>query len=213
MSYVATYEKPGIEVVSALQKMREGILFAFIAWIFLGAGIMAAFFGALTAFAGGAGGAWVRVLAGLGVGIVLLIVGAIIALIGFYAKFIPGTSDLARGNPEFSTASSLIKIGYVWGLILVIIGAILTLVLVGIFIVLIGFVLLIIGYIGMIILCFKLNDAYQNTLYLVAGILFIIGIFFPIVSVVAWILIYIALGDTIRKLRTPPTQAQSLIQV
>ncbi|MEM0086444.1 MAG: hypothetical protein QXD37_05330, partial [Zestosphaera sp.] len=102
MSYVATYEKPGIEVVSALQKMREGILFAFIAWIFLGAGIMAAFFGALTAFAGGAGGAWVRVLAGLGVGIVLLIVGAIIALIGFYAKFIPGTSDLARGNPEFS---------------------------------------------------------------------------------------------------------------
>ncbi|MEM1745956.1 MAG: hypothetical protein QXZ45_03895 [Candidatus Nezhaarchaeales archaeon] len=63
----------------------------------------------------------------------------------------------------------------------------------------VGYILLILGYVGVIILCFKLNEVEQNTLYLVAGIMFIIAIFISIVGFVAWILLYVALGDSIRK--------------
>lgn len=213
VSYVMT--QPSVNITSALQRMRDGILFLFIAWIFLGVGILAMVFTALASLATWSpiNGGWVGILAGLGIGLAILVIGVILALIGLYGKFIPGLSELARANPEFSTASSLIKIGYVWGLVLLLVGAILTLLVIGIFIAFIGLILLVIGYVGMIILCFKLNDAYQNTLYLVAGILFILSIFIPILGVVAWILIYVALGDTIRKTQTPPTPAQGLIQV
>ncbi|MDH5815874.1 MAG: hypothetical protein QE164_03655 [Candidatus Nezhaarchaeota archaeon] len=62
----------------------------------------------------------------------------------------------------------------------------------------VGYILLILGYVGVIILCFKLNEVEQNTLYLVAGIMFIIAIFISIVGFVAWILLYVALGDSIK---------------
>lgn len=207
--------QPSINVTSALQRMRDGILFLFIAWIFLGVGIITIAFTALASFTTWppVHGEWVGILAGLGIGLAVLVIGVILALIGLYGKFIPGLSELARTNPEFSTASSLIRIGYVWGLVLLLVGAILTLIIIGIFIAFIGLILLVIGYVGMIILCFKLNDAYQNTLYLVAGILFILSIFIPILGVVAWILIYVALGDTIRKTQIPSASAQGLVQV
>jgi len=78
----------------------------------------------------------------------------------------------------------------------------------GVFVILIGAVFILIGFIGVIILCFKLNDVYSNTLYLVAGILFIIGLFIPILAVIAWILLYAGLGSTVRKLQsTTPSLA------
>lgn len=210
MSYSAT--QPTTNVTGALQRMRDGILFMIIAWIFLGVGIMATIFTMFAAWSLVSGG-WVGALARLGVGLAVLVVGAILALVGLYGKFIPGLNELARTDPEFSTVSFFVTIGYVGGLILLLVGVILTLLIIGIFIVLVGLVLLVIGYVGMIILCFKLNDAYVNTLYVVAGTLFILGILFPILDVVAWILLYVALGDTIRKTQTPPTQAQGLVQV
>lgn len=188
----------------ALQKMRDGILLVIIGWVFLGIGILMF-----------VGGLIVSIITGFRIGflpligaVVLVLVGGVIVLVGFYSRFIPGSSDLAKSDPEFSTGATLIKVGYVWGLILLIIGAILTLALIGVFIIIIGYVLLILGFVGMIILSFKLKDKYGNTLYLIAGILFILGIIFAILGVVAWILLYVALGDTIRKLKTQqPTQA------
>ncbi|MEO3993597.1 MAG: DUF973 family protein, partial [Desulfurococcaceae archaeon TW002] len=137
---------------------------------------------------------------------ILVIIGAIIALIGFYFKFIPGVRDLAKANPEFSTASLLIRIGYIWGLILIIVGIILTIFVVGIFMLVVGLILLFIGFVGIIVLCFKLKDVYQNSLYLAAGIFFILSIFITLAGLIGWILTYIALGDTIRKLQTQTTQ-------
>jgi hypothetical protein len=63
---------------------------------------------------------------------------------------------------------------------------------------------------------FKLHGKYQNSLYMVAGILFVVDIalllvgFSGILTLVGYILMYIALGDTINKLSTAaatPTQA------
>jgi len=207
---------PSTNVIDSFQRMRKGALMILIAWIFLGVGIMIMIGGMFAAVMRGfiGGGAFVDALSGLIFGIALIVVGAIIALVGFYADFIPGTSSLAQVSPEFSTASSLIKIGYVWGLILCLVGAVLTLLIVGIFILIIGLVFLLIGFIGIIILCFKLNDEYRNVLYLIAGIFFILSIFLGFLGIVAWILLYVALGETIRKLQTTagPTQP-SLIQV
>jgi len=56
------------------------------------------------------------------------------------------------------------------------------------------------------LLCFKLNDFEKNSLYLAAGILFLIGIIFPILDFVAWILLYIALGESLRKANSQATQ-------
>ncbi|MCC6058185.1 MAG: hypothetical protein LM568_04635 [Desulfurococcaceae archaeon] len=48
-------------------------------------------------------------------------------------------------------------------------------------------------------------------LYLVAGILFIIGIFIPILNAISFILLYVALGDTMEKLSTTPTPNPTLV--
>lgn len=214
-TYVTTQQSAEVE---ALQRMRDGVLLVFIGWIFLGLGILlvagSVFAGVMGGLMGGAGGLGAAI-AGLVGALVLVLVGAVISLVGIYSKFVPGSGDLARADPEFSTAATLIKVGYVWGLILLIVGAILAIVVVGVFIALVGYILMILGFIGTIVLCFKLNDKYANTLYLVAGILFILGILFAIMGVIAWILLYVALGETIRRLRTQqvPTTQSFLTQV
>ncbi len=218
MSYEET--QLDIEVIEALKKMRHAILFFLVSWVpgTIGSIIV---FSSFPMFMYGVS----NLPAVFGVGIALLVIGSIIWFIGLFAKFIPGVSDLASASPEFSTASSLIKIGHVLGLILLIIGSILFIIviigamsimfigisiLVGIgsilyilYIFIVGVIFILIGSIGIIILCFKLNDKYRrNTLYLIAGILFIIGILIPVLDLVAWILLYVALGNTIRELQT-----------
>ena len=78
----------------------------------------------------------------------------------------------------------------------------------------------IIAFIGNILTfvvgAFKLHSRYQNSLYMAAGILFVLDIalflvgFSGILTLVGYILMYISLGDTINKLSTAaatPTQA------
>jgi uncharacterized membrane protein len=67
-----------------------------------------------------------------------------------------------------------------------------------------------------VVSAFTLHSRYQNSLYMAAGILFILVIalflvgFSGMLSLVGYILIYIALGDTINKLSTAaPTPAQA----
>ncbi len=206
MSDIAIPQSPrSLEEINALQRMKKGVLLVFIAWIFLGISILV---GITSILAMGAMDGLEGLVAGDVALVVLIIVGVIIALIGLYREFIPGVKNLADIYPEFSTAAKLIRIGYIGGLILLLIGAILTLVLIGLLIIVIGLILVFLGTIGVIILCFKLKDKYQDTLYLVAGVLFIIGLFIPILAVIAWILLYAGLGSTVRKLQsTTPSPA------
>jgi hypothetical protein len=199
----------GASYAEAYRLMREGALLLIISSLLVGVGIVLLYFSIIpVAFAG------FEAVLGLVIAlIVLLIIGGVIALIGLWGKFIPGVEKLAVINPEFGTSRTLIKIGLLWGIILLIVGAITLIIPIGLFrlfIIIIAGILLLIGYIGLIILGFKLNELEKNTLYLVAAILFIIGIFIGIASFVGWILLYVALGDSIRRATGAPPTAPAM---
>lgn len=187
------------EAVEAYSSMRKGILYIMTGWLLMGIGLMAILFGMFAIVARG-------VMAfGLAITMIALVIaGSIIGLVGLYAYFIPGTTKLASVDPHYSTTATLIKIGYIWGLILLIVGTPLVLLFVGLPIVIVGLILLLLGYIGVIILCFRLSEVEQCILYVVAGVLFIIAIFVPIIGFVAWVLLYVALEDSIRKHSAQP---------
>lgn len=107
---VGEYVTPALsEVVDAYNSMRRGVLYIMIGWLLLGIGLMVVLLG-IFAFAHRGVGFWLVLSM-----IALVIAGAIIGLIGLYAYFIPGTTKLASIDPGYSTAATLIKIGYVWG--------------------------------------------------------------------------------------------------
>jgi len=137
-------------------------------------------------------------------GTIVELFGLVIALVAIYAYLRPGALELSKADQRYSTASKLIDIGYLWGLLLFIIGLPLALIIIGIPLLIVGVILLIIGKVGVIILEFNLYDAEKNALYLVAGILSVIGIVISIASPVAWILMYIALGESIGKYELQP---------
>ncbi|MEM2006135.1 MAG: DUF973 family protein [Sulfolobales archaeon] len=217
---IPTASQAEVALVRAFIKMREGLLLELIGWVILGIGLMLIIVGVFAAISAGTSqpispGVTMR-RAAIGwviASLALLVIGAVIALVGFYAKFVPGVGELARARPEFGTASSLIKVGYIGGLILLVVGAVLLIVLVGVILILVGLVFLLVGHIGAAILCFKLSDAYRNSLYLAAGIILVVSVIFPILGVVSWILLYIALGDTISRLQSPPPAVSTVQQV
>ncbi|MEM2214485.1 MAG: hypothetical protein QXI72_05740 [Candidatus Nezhaarchaeales archaeon] len=193
---LAGASSPSYNVVEAYNSMKRGILYIIIGWLLIGVGLMTLLgIFAITPIGVRSFGLVMAITV-----IALIVIGAIIGLVGLYAHFIPGTTKLASIDPRYSTAATLTKIGYVWGLVLLIIGVPLIFAFfIGLPVMIVGYILLILGYVGVIILCFKLNEVEQNTLYLVAGIMFIIAIFISVVGFVAWILLYVALGDSIRK--------------
>jgi uncharacterized membrane protein len=212
--------------VDAYRKMKEGALYLIIAFLLIGSGVIVAFSTAFLAHfsvqgvlatsgssviagPGQRASAVLASIAALLSLLVVLVIGGIIGLVGLWGKFVPGVRRLAELNPEFETSSTLIYIGLLWGIVLMMIGAVLLIVVVGVFILLAGWILTIIGYIGLLILGLKLNDLEKNPLYLVAGILFIIGIFVPILDFIAWILLYAALGESIRKAEVTPAAPTS----
>ncbi len=191
-------------LVEAYELMRKGALYLIIAWLLVGVGLLFVVFGLLAAGVFGPHRPALGFVGSLVAVIVVLVVGAIIALVGLWGYFIPGTRKLAEARPEFSTSATLIRIGLLYGIIIILVGALLSVVLVGIPLMLVGLILLILGEVGLIILSFKLNDVEKNAMYLAAGILFIIGIFISLAGFVAWILLYVALGESIEKARRAP---------
>jgi len=177
-----------------------------------------------------------------------LLVSLILSLIGYWARLVPGARRLGRASREFTTASTLIWIGYFWGyfilLLVILIGlgvlayTIVTESTIGIFTAIIGIsvgfivavILVIIGHIGLIVLAYKLYEFEKNTLYLIIAILLIVVLiltltgFIPyvgpfmligtsILGFITWILLYIALGESIRRAESqqvPPTPPATL---
>lgn len=137
-------------------------------------------------------------------------------LIAIYAMIVPGVKELAKINREFSTSSTLIRVGYVWGLILIIISILLLLIglitslpsiaagrifesfgsiiVMGIggLILLIGLILAFIGFIGLIILAFNFHSVEQEGLYLAVGILLIIGLVISIAGLINIIISFVS---------------------
>jgi len=101
------------------------------------------------------GGAFTRPLTGT----IVELIGLVIALVAIYAYLRPGALELSKADQRYSTASKLIDIGYLWGLILLIIGLPLALIIIGIPMLIAGIILLVLGKVGAIILEFNLYDA------------------------------------------------------
>lgn len=134
---------------------------------------------------------------------ILLISGAILALTAVYGKLIPSSKDLSNYDPELASAAMLIKIGYAWGFILAIVGVLTLAIVVGIVLIILALIFLIVGAIGLIIMLFKLNSSLKETMFIIAGVLFIIGMFLPIVDFIGWILVYVGANSILIRLRQP----------
>ncbi len=204
-----TFSSAEAEVVLALERMRSGLRLVFAGWILLSVGLISAVLAIAAWYIFDSAGVGLAAFALMGI---LSIVGILLALVGFYAKFVPGAGNLARARPEFGTASKLIRVGHLGGLVTLLLGFLLMLgsllltqlLVIGLPLIIVGSVLLLLGYAGTVVMCFKLNNAYKNSLYVAAGVLLIVSIFIPILGFVAWILLYVALGDTVRRLRALP---------
>ncbi|MEM4814159.1 MAG: DUF973 family protein [Ignisphaera sp.] len=139
----------------------------------------------------------------MGAGVlVAILIGLVLIVVGVYVFLLPSAKQFATWRPtEFSTASKLLRIGYIWGvaililaLLVIIAGAVslnLGIAFGGLAIAVIGGIFFLIGYIGNIIYFFKLKDVFNSTIFLVAAILLIIGIFIGITQFIAWILTFV----------------------
>ncbi|HDJ51477.1 MAG TPA: DUF973 family protein [Thermoprotei archaeon] len=158
-------------------------------------------------------GAGMTVISLLGV----IIVGAVLGLVAIYLYLVPAFRELENfSSKDFGTASTMVRVGYVWGLILLLIGLVVLIIgaavssaaviILGALGLVVGIILLIIGEIGVIVGMFNLNSVLRESMFLVAGILFIVSIFVGILGFIAWILVYIGADNQFKKLSsTPPT--------
>jgi hypothetical protein len=120
--------------------------------------------------------------------LVMMLVAVALAIVGLWALFVPGAKKLGRASAEFGTASTLIWIGYFWGVLVLVVApfaglacivcfalvrnvlAVLSVTvgtLIGVFV---GAVLALIGFIGSIVLAFKLYELERDSLYLAVAI-------------------------------------------
>lgn len=183
------------EVLSALSKLRMASLLLVIATLITVASSLSLLTTLFT----------FNIVAMLAMGagvLVAILIGLVLIVVGVYVFLLPSAKQFATWRPtEFSTASKLLRIGYIWGvaililaLLVIIAGAVslnLGIVFGGLAIAVIGGILFLIGYIGNIIYFFKLKDVFNSTIFLVAAILLIIGIFIGITQFIAWILAFV----------------------
>jgi hypothetical protein len=215
--------------ISALETLRSGFLFLLIAVI---VGIVAVLARLISIPHGPS--AFAGVISAVATLLILLLVAVGIALYAIFGKIRPGMRQLSEVDSRFRisyTGTTLILVGLVIMVPVLIVlaaelaaagslpeamrgavigGAIIALLLIGGIIVLIGYVL------TFVIGAFTLQCRYQNSLYMAAGILFILDIALflvnlsGILALVGYVLMYIALGDTINRLSTAaPTPAQA----
>ena len=140
--------------------------------------------------------------------VIVALVGFILALIAVYGKLLPSAEDFTKYSHEFSTPSTLIKIGYIVGLIVGIVGVLTLIFIIGFFLLIVAWIFLILGKIGLAMLCFKINDKLKSGIFIAAGILFILSLIPPmqILSFIGWILAYIECSSLLGRV-TLSTQA------
>jgi hypothetical protein len=221
-------ERRNVEI-SALETLRSGFLFLLVAVIM---GIVAVLARLISIPHGPS--AFAGVISAVATLLILLLVAVGIALYAIFGKIRPGMRQLSEVDSRFRisyTGTTLILVGLVIMVPVLIVlaaelaaagslpeamrgavigGAIIALLLIGGIIVLIGYVL------AFVVGAFTLQCRYQNSLYMAAGILFILDIALflvnlsGILALVGYVLMYIALGDTINRLSTAaPTPAQA----
>ncbi len=177
--------------IEAMGKLKEAALLMIIGNILASIGAISILPAIITGFHG------------LAIGLIsgaVAIVGLIIILIALYMHVVPSFELLRDYKPGvYGTAATLVRIGYVWGAILLIIGIITLIIIIGAVLLIIGLILLLLGKIGVIIGMFQINSETGESMFLVTGILFLIGLFVPFLSFIGWIIIYIATDSAIAR--------------
>jgi hypothetical protein len=220
--------------ISALRTLRSGFLYLLVAVIVGVIAVLAGLFSIIAAIGSMAAAPHIpSAFAGvIGVAILLLVLSLVavgIVLYAIFGKIRPGMRQLSEVDNGFRicyTGTTLMLVGLiilVLGLVVFAITILTSLyftsptVASGGFMLALGVIIIsgIIAFIGNILTfvvgAFKLHGKYQNSLYMAAGILFVLDIalllvgFSGILTLVGYILMYIALGDTINKLSTATT--------
>jgi len=141
--------------------------------------------------------------------IALALIAIVLLLVAVYVFLLPSAKSFASWRPaEFSTPSKLLRIGFLWGVNSSTNSATAStniLVLVALAVAVIGVILVIIGGVGLIICFFRLRDAFNSTLFLVAAILTIL-IIVPavggILGFIAWILVLVESGTIMKRIES-----------
>ena len=223
-------ERQNVEI-SALRTLRSGFLYLLVAVI---VGIVAVLAGLLSIIAAivfkaaAPHGPFAGVVGAVAFLLVLSLVAVGTALYAIFGKIRPGLRQLSEIDNGFHisyTGTTLMLVGLailVLGLIVLaavfaaagfspeaVRGTVVSGLILALGVLLIGGIIAFIGNIlTFVVGAFKLHSRYQNSLYMAAGILFVLDIalllvgFTGILSLVGYILMYIALGDTINKLST-----------
>jgi len=222
--------------ISALRTLRSGFLYLLVAVI---VGVIAVLAGLLSIIAAIAfmsaaphgPSAFAEVVSAVALLLVLSLVAVGIVLYAIFGKIRPGMRQLSEVDNGFRicyTGTTLMLVGLVilaLGLIVLaavfaaagfspeaLRGTVVSGLILALGVLLIGGIIAFIGNIlTFVVGAFKLHGKYQNSLYMAAGILFVVDIamslvgFSGILTLVGYILMYIALGDTINRLSTAAT--------
>jgi Conserved within P. aerophilum len=222
--------------ISALRTLRDGFLYLFVAVIMGIVAVLAGLLSIIAAFgfmiaAPHGPSAFAGVIGAVVLLLVLSLVAVGIALYAIFGKIRPGMRQLSEIDDGFRisyTGTTLMLVGLVILVLGIIVlaaafaaagfspeatwGTALGGLILALGVLLIGFIIGLIGNIlTFVVGAFKLHSRYQNSLYMVAGILFVVDIllmflgFGGILTAVGYILMYMALGDTINKLSTAVT--------
>ncbi|MEM0048494.1 MAG: hypothetical protein QXF10_09290 [Ignisphaera sp.] len=158
-----------------------------------------------------------------GVSLIILLAMLILCLVATYAKLIPSARDFAMWRLDsLSTPAKLLSLGFVWGIILFIIGVIIAAAAASTkslatftataIAVLIAAILILLGYIGLVTFLFRLGRALNSKMFLITAVIFIlipitrlIAGFIPRIVYIpwlfefeAWLLTYVEI-DTVKK--------------
>jgi len=157
----------------------------------------------------------------------LMLVSLVISLYAIFGKIRPGIRQLSQIDSGFRicyTGTTLM----IAGLLIVVSGLVVAAIIgaveerpaiaalggsmLAFDVIIIGGIISLIGYILTFMLgAFRLHSRYQNSLYMAAGILFVVDILLTflrlggVLTAVGYVLMYMALGDTINKLSTATT--------
>jgi len=192
-----------------LGKLKNAALFLLLPVILVLIGVSIIITGLLT------GRSLAVITAGIASVLIVVFLGLLLKLIAVYGYLIPAYSSFREYDPaKFETPAKLVKIGYVAGLLIMIIGVALMVtgalsktpasLMTGIAITIIGTIFYIIGYIGLIIGMFRLKELTNEGKFEIAGIFFILGLFIAILQLIGWVLTYLGAKNAINKLSQTP---------
>lgn len=130
------------------------------------------------------------------------VIGAVLSLVALLVYLVPAFGRLERfDQASFGTPRRLVKTGYAGGLVAMILGLMAAFVhpFLAFSMLLVAALLLLVGTIGIAVGMFRLDSKLGVREFLVAGVLFIVGLFIWVLMFVAWVMVFVGCSTAIRR--------------